>query len=159
MLDPTFGYEPRLSPSDAGPTHDRLLLERYGALWSTTVTGRLVRSGMLPTTTRGAAFSRFVGAFPALAGTEAAFERLFSGERPTHTELVQFAQAPNTGTGAQPGTWRCPLCGCPVQGSRDVADDALALRVRRDFPSWQPDAGACLRCRELYEAAALPQLG
>ncbi len=152
MLDPTFCYEPHLSPSDAGPTHDRLLLERYAALWSTTVTGRLVRSKMLPPTARGAAFSRFVSAFPALAGTEAAFERFFSGQRPTHADLVQFAQAPNTGTGA---AWRCPLCGFPVQGSRGVADAALAMHIQRDFPSWQPNAGACLRCRELYEPAAL----
>jgi hypothetical protein len=159
MLDPSFRYAPHLSPSDAGPTHDRLLLERYGALWSATVTGRLVRSGMLAPAARDPAFSRFAGAFPALAGTEAAFERFFSEERPTHTELVQFAQAPNMRTCAQSGTWRCPLCECPVQGSRDVADDALATRIRRDFPNWQPDAGACLRCRELYESAALPQLG
>jgi hypothetical protein len=159
MLDPTFRYEPRLPPSDAGPTHDRLLLERYGALWSTTVVGRLVRSRMLPPTARGPAFSRFVGAFPALAGTEADFERFFSEERPTHTELVQFAQAPNPGTGAQSGTWRCPLCGFPVQDSHGVVGDALAMRIRRDFPSWQPETGACLRCSELYEPASLQQLG
>jgi hypothetical protein len=159
MLDPIFRYEPRLSASDAGPTHDRLLLERYGALWSTTVTGRLVRSEMLPPTARGAAFSRFARAFPALPGTEAAFERLFSGERPTHAELVRFAQAPNAATGAPSGTWRCPLCGCPVQGSRDIADDALATRIRREFPNWRPEAGACLRCRELYETTAARQLG
>ena len=159
MLDPTFHYEPRLPPSDAGPTHDRLLLERYGALWSATVTGRLVRAKMLPPTARGAAWSRFVRAFPALAGTEAAFEPFFSGERPTHAELVRFAHAPSAATGAPSGTWRCPLCGCPVQGSRDVADGALALRIRRDFPSWRPDAGACLRCRELYETTAARQIG
>jgi len=158
MLDPTFSYEPRLPPSDAGPTHDRLLLERYGALWSTNVAGRLVRSGMLPPTARGPAFSRFAGAFPALVGTEAVFERFFSEERPTHTELVQFALAPDTGTGAQSGTWRCPLCGFPVQDSHGVVGDALAMRIRRDFPSWQPEAGVCLRCRELYEPAALAQL-
>jgi hypothetical protein len=159
MLDPAFGYEPRLSPSDAGPTHDRLLLERYGALWSTTVAGRLVRAGMLPPTARGAALSRFASAFPALAGSESPFERFFCRERPTHVELVEFAQAPDTGTSARSGTWRCPLCACPVQDSRGVPDDALAVQIRRDFPSWQPEAGACLRCRELYEPAALPQLG
>jgi hypothetical protein len=158
MLDPAFCYEPRLSPSHAGPTHDRLLLERYGALWSATVTGRLVRSKMLPPTAREAAFSRFARAFPALAGTQAPFERFFSGHRPTHAELVQFAQTPSAATGARSETWRCPLCGFPVQGSRDVVDGALALRIRRDFPSWQSDAGACLRCRELYEATAAQQL-
>ncbi len=157
MLDPTFGYEPHLSPSDAGPTHDRLLLDRYGALWSTTVTGRLVRSGMLPPTARGPALCRFASAFPALAGNEAAFERFFSGERPTHVELVHFTQAPDAGTSARSGTWRCPLCGCPVQGPRGAPGDALAMQIRRDFPSWQPETGACLRCRELYEPAALQQ--
>jgi hypothetical protein len=156
MLDPTFGYEPRVPSSDAGPTHNRLLLERYGALWSTTVAGRLVRSGMLPSTARGPAFSRFVGSFPALAGTEAAFERLFTGQRPTHTELIQFAQAPNAVSGAQRGTWQCPLCGFPVQDTHVVVGNALAMRIRRDFPSWKPEAGVCLRCRELYEPAALP---
>ena len=146
-----------MCPSGAGPTHDRLLLERYGALWSTTVTGRLVRSGMLPTTTRGAAFSRFARAFPAVDGREATFERFFSEERPTHAELIQFAQAPDAGTGARSETWRCPLCGCPVQDSHEVVGDLLAVHIRRDFPSWQPDAGACLRCRELYETNAAQQ--
>ncbi len=159
MLDPTFLYEPHLPPSDAGTTYDRLILERYSALWSTTVMGRLVRSGMLPPTARGSAFSRFVGAFPAIAGTDAAaFERFFGEERPTHTELVEFAREPNAGTRLQSATWQCPLCGFPVQDSHGVVGDALGMRIRRDFPSWQPEAGVCLRCRELYEPAALQQL-
>jgi hypothetical protein len=158
MLDPTFSYEPRLSASDAGPTYDRLLLERYGALWSTSVTGRLAQSGLLAPTARGPARSRFARAFPALAGTDAAFERFFTGQRPTHAELVEFAHKPDPAVGAQSATWRCPLCSLPVQDSQEAVDSALASRIRRDFPSWQPEAGVCLRCRELYEPAAFQQL-
>jgi hypothetical protein len=94
MLDPAFGYEPFLSASDAGQTYDRLLLERYGALWSTSVTGRLVQSRMLAPAARAPALSRFARAFPGLAGTHAVFERLFTGQRPTHAELVEFAHKP-----------------------------------------------------------------
>jgi hypothetical protein len=113
---------------------------------------------MLPPSARDLAFSRFAGAFPAANGIEAAFDRFFSEKRPTHEELVQFAQAPNPETGARSGTWRCPLCQCPVQDSHAVVSDALAVRIRRDFPSWQRETGACLRCRELYEPALLRQL-
>jgi hypothetical protein len=159
MLDPAFRYEPRLPPSDAGPSHDRLLLERYGALWSTSVTGRLVQSKMLAPEARGPARSRFLSAFPALAGAETVFERLFTGQRPTHAELVQFALKLDAATDGRSGTWRCPLCALPVQDSHDAVGDPLATCIRRDFPSWQPETGACLRCRELYEPASLQQLG
>ncbi len=159
MLDPTFGYEPSLPASDAGPTYDRLLLDRYGALWSTSVTGRLVQSRTLAPSARGPALSRFARAFPALAGTDAVFERFFTGQRPTHAELVEFAHKPDPAVGARSATWRCPLCGCPVQDAQEAVGSALALRVRRDFPSWQPGAGVCLRCRELYETTAARQLG
>ena len=158
MLDPTFGYEPSLAASDAGPTYDRLLLERYGALWSTSVTGRLVQSRMLALTASGPALSRFATAFPALAGTEAVFERFFTGQRPTHAELVEFAHKPDPAAGARSATWRCPLCGFPVQDTQEAVGRALATRIRKDFPSWQTEAGVCLRCRELYEPAALQQL-
>ncbi len=158
MLDPTFGYEPSLSASDAGPTYDRLLLERYGALWATSVSGRLVQSRMLALTASGPALSRFARAFPALAGTEAVFERFFTGQRPTHAELVEFAHKPYPAAGAQSATWRCPLCGFPVQDTQEAVGRALATRIRKDFPSWQTEAGVCLRCRELYEPAALQQL-
>ncbi len=94
MLDPTFGYEPRLPASAAGQTYDRLVLERYAALWSTTVTGRLVRSGMLPAAARDPAFLRFARAFPALPGSDAAFESLFAGPRPTHAELAARCRCP-----------------------------------------------------------------
>ena len=91
MLDPDFGYEPRL-PSPDGTAFDHARAGRYRALWDVYVDGRLVRLGRAPSTRRAERLREFRRAFPALGeGTEATFERFFDADRCTHAGLVAFA--------------------------------------------------------------------
>jgi hypothetical protein len=156
MLDPRFGYEPALPPSQAGPTHDRLLLDRYAALWSASVWGRAARGPAERDAAHDRCLRRFVAAFPMLAsGAEALFARFFDGPRPSHHELVHFAleprQSAGLGSGLDPGT-RCGLCGFPsyvllLPGSELPEVDAAALQA--EFPAWRPERGLCLQCLDL----------
>ena len=66
MLDPSFGYQPSLPPSEVGPTHDRLIIERYRALWDTAIDARMMRRGWLPEGVRTERLDDFRRAFPAL---------------------------------------------------------------------------------------------
>ncbi|MAG31673.1 MAG: hypothetical protein CL908_12365 [Deltaproteobacteria bacterium] len=158
MLDPAFGYEPELPAASAGPTHDRMLLDRYAALWSTTVSGRLVRRGCAPEGERARAFERFVATFSMLGNdTERAFERLFDGPRPTHRDLVTLAIDPrrgrHSGDGPDPGS-RCALCDLPSHAFEPAQglENATVEALRADFPRWQPTEPICPQCAELYRS-------
>ena len=90
MLDPGFGYEPRV-PWEEATAHVRAA--RYRVLWDAYVDGRLVREGRAPSARRAERLSEFRRAFPALGdGAEAAFERFFAGDESTHAGLIAFAR-------------------------------------------------------------------
>jgi hypothetical protein len=94
MLDPDFGYEPRLSSAEDTALLDPGRAERYRVLRDAYVDGRLVRAGRAPAARRAERRREFTQAFPALsAGAEAAFARFFDAPRCTHAELVAFASA------------------------------------------------------------------
>lgn len=93
MLDPGFGYEPRLGAPPRGDGQDHLLRDRYRVLWDTWVDGRLRRLGHAPPSVRAERLRDFARAFPELEGeTPAAFERFFGAPECTHAELLRFAQ-------------------------------------------------------------------
>jgi len=95
MLDPRFGYEPRLPPSAAAPASERLLRERYRVLWDAYIDGRLAVLGRAPAGARAARLGEFTRAFPALGEVaEAAFDRFFGAATLSHGELVAFAVEP-----------------------------------------------------------------
>jgi len=106
MLDPAFGYQPTLPPSEAESVPVHLLQERYRVLWNTSIDGRLVRLGLAPPTCRAHRFREFVQTFPRLGDCAAeAFARFFEGAAVTHAELVRGARAPDAMLG--------PLSGLP----------------------------------------------
>jgi hypothetical protein len=95
MLDPGFGYEPRLSPSVAGRAHERLLEDRYSVLWDAYIDGRLARRGWAPPAARAARLGEFKRVFPMLGELmEAAFDRFFGAAALSHAELLAFAVEP-----------------------------------------------------------------
>ncbi len=160
MLDPHFGYEPVLPAAEAGPTHDRMLQDRYRALWDTTIDGRMVRRGWAPESVRPERFYDFARAFP-MFGEETAqmFSRFFDHESHTHDELVAIARDPREAIGgswetSQPGS-RCPLCNFPTH-SFELEPERLSAetiaQISRDFPKWDPSQGLCLQCADLYRA-------
>jgi hypothetical protein len=95
MLDPRFGYEPRLRVSEALPTRERLLRERYRVLWDAFIDGRLAQSGWAPAGIRAERLRDFACTFPMLGErTEEAFRRFFEGTSLTHADLAAFATDP-----------------------------------------------------------------
>ncbi len=94
MLDPRFGYEPRL-PSAAGPARERLLKDRYRVLWDAYIDGRLAVLGWAPASARAIRLGEFKRAFPMLGElTEMFFDRFFGATALRHAELVSFAVEP-----------------------------------------------------------------
>lgn len=167
MLDPQFGYEPRLRREAAELTPERLLRDRYRVLWDATIDGRLARLGLAPPSVRAARFHDFVRTFPRLgARAEEAFSRFFDGATRAHADLVAFAANPGGGLatraeGLHPGE-RCPLCRFPTHAfEADPSGLPLEVldRVRADFPAWAPGHGLCRQCAELYRARAFPVSG
>ncbi len=181
MLDPHFGYEPHLPPAVAGPAHERLLQDRYRALWDATIDGRLASLGRAPASARAERLRDFTRAFPMLgAAAEGAFARFFDGVACTHADMVAFVtspggfagasrdarptcppgsdSAPPVVTGPHPGE-RCPLCRFPTYAFEpDPAGlpHGVLAAIGQDFPAWVPAHGLCLQCADLYRCRSLP---
>src|SRR3972149_1455883 len=85
MLDAAFGYEPRLPRGETGPTHERLLQDRYRVLWDIYIDGRLVHRNWAPSSVRDRRLEEFIRTFPMLADrVEEAFSRFFDSTPLTH---------------------------------------------------------------------------
>lgn len=160
MLDPAFAYEPRLPQQALGPAHDRRLQDRYRALWSCSVDGRLVRLDCLGPDARAARLGEFAHVFGCLGEqAEACFEQIFSGPRPRHPGLVALALDPEAGFGLRPAarasTGRCPLCGFPtaeLEPKPELLPVEVVDEIASEFPSWRAEQGICPQCADLYRA-------
>jgi len=162
MLDPCFGYEPIIRQPAADPAPDRLLRDRYRALWDASIDGRLVRLGVAPPSIRAGRLSDFTRVFPMLGpGTAEAFSRFFDGAPCTHADLAAFAADPGGALGAHaeaphPGE-RCPLCRFPTyafDADPSGLPGEVLDRIRENFPAWRPAQGLCQQCAELYRACS-----
>lgn len=160
MLDPVFEYEPRLPRQPAGPAHDRRLQDRYRVLWDCSIDGRLARLGRIAPGVRDARLGEFRHAFACVGGrAEECFERLFSGPRPRHPELVALATDPETAFGLRPPgparSGRCPLCSFPT-ADWEPEPESLPAEVARaivsELPEWRAEQGICPQCADLYRA-------
>lgn len=146
MVDPRFGYTPRVHDRETGGPREQLIRDHYRTLWNAYVDGRLVRAGLIPEAVRTERLQEFVRAFPRLGDrAEAQFERIFRGDEITHAELLAVA----AGGAALP---RCRLCDLPdhLSATAPHATPAMLVAIARDFPSWRPADGLCGRCAELY---------
>jgi hypothetical protein len=154
MLDPEFGYRPELPPAESGPTQDRMLLDRYSALWTASVIGRLATDGLIDARARGRSAARLAATFPMHAGrVEDVFGFLLDGARPTHDDLVRIALEPRSlvePTEGKSHAHRCSLCGCPTL--RFEASDRLSGivdAIRAHVPTWDPADPVCPQCADL----------
>ncbi|MFQ5876619.1 MAG: hypothetical protein ACE5JH_02840 [Acidobacteriota bacterium] len=163
ILDPSFGYEPRLPPQPAGPAHDRILQRRYGILWGCSVDGRLLAKGWIEADARGARLEEFRRAFPSLGReVERGFARFFEGPRGTHRDLVAVASDPEgflrLSRSDPPSPGRCPLCGFPT-AHLDPAPETLPRPavdcILSTFPRWRAEQGICPQCADLYRSRRL----
>lgn len=149
LLDPAFGFERGLAAD--GPGSESLVLGRYRVLWEVTVDGRLCARGKLEPRVGERRRQEFRAAFPMLgADTDAAFERFFRGERPSHAALLAFARDP-AGRG---DAGRCSLCRLPCAELRPGSEltPAIARLITGDFPGWEAGSLVCPQCAELYRA-------
>jgi hypothetical protein len=158
MLDPAFGYERRLPPSDDGPSADNIVRDRYRVLWDVTIDGRLARAGLAHPNARAARSREFAAAFSMLGGRAGrTFDEWFDRVVPTHQAVATFAITPPGPPGDERdgGTGRCPLCRFPV-ASLDRHPERLTAAARSlielEHPSWSIDRGLCPQCLDLYEA-------
>jgi hypothetical protein len=101
--------------------------------------------GSLPQATRLAIFDRLWGA------TGLTHDRLWALASDVRA-LLAFAGvsgAAAASNGPLPGA-RCPLCGFPTYVWSAPLELKVVSMVQIDFPTWQPEAGVCDRCAELY---------
>jgi hypothetical protein len=154
MLDPAFGYRPRLPGEDAAAPLDRALRERYRVLWNTSVDGRLARDGRGEPGAESRRRRDVLGAFPGLGDRSAGvFDAVWSGTVGTHAGLLAIAAGESRGAGGP----RCPLCRFPSAPPSPAAAGlpaAVRAAIAADFPAWEPALGVCARCAELYAARA-----
>ncbi|MBI3494346.1 MAG: hypothetical protein HY047_21575 [Acidobacteria bacterium] len=154
MLDPAFGYERTLPPSDGGPSADNMLRDRYRVVWDATIDGRLARAGFGSAATRDTRLHEFTAAF-AMLGEDgpSAFEIWWDADRPTHGAMVAFA---TFATGpAHAGAGRCPVCRFPAASLDDRVSrivPPVVAAIREENPSWRIEQGLCSQCLDLYEA-------
>jgi hypothetical protein len=164
MVDPGFGYTGDLDLPGRIPAQVRLVRERYRLLWDLTIDGRLAAVGR-PTiaaeSRRRAEFDLGFSFLPSPARIDC-FNRLWTDPLPCHDRLVSIASDPRelgSNPVPVPGAG-CPMCGFPtfdwIDPSR-LSDKAME-RVHLEFPGWQPAAGLCGRCFEIYAAGTMPML-
>jgi hypothetical protein len=158
MLDPAFGYERSLPPSDDGPSADNIVRDRYRVLWDVTIDGRLARAGLAHPDARAARRREFAATFSMLGDRAGRiFDEWFYRVVPTHQAVAAFASSPPAPIGDEHsgGTGRCPLCRFPV-AALDPTPERLSTegrqRIERAHPGWDRSQGLCAQCLDLYEA-------
>jgi hypothetical protein len=169
MTDPSFGYSRNLPVRN--PSQQQLVLGRYRLLWDITIDARLSSRPQKPTEPASWNLSEVKSRYETefnraycfwdQARRRDVFSALWNDATPHHERLMALAVDPRGAAAMnrpEPGGL-CPLCGF---STFDWADGA-AIRpeteeaIRRQFPSWNNDQGACNRCVEVYEAAKLEQ--
>lgn len=152
MLDPAFGYDPKVALRETSGPLASLLRERHALLWRVTVDGRLARQGELGEQNVRRLRSRFRSVFGMLPRSgEAVFRSLLSGPRPSHRELMRLARSPG---GDAQGAGECPLCHMPTPSAQleaETLSERAGVAARLDFPDWRPEDGICPHCADLYE--------
>lgn len=169
MLDPAFGYvrEERLASS---PAEENFIRERYRLIWAVFIDGRFARQGKETIATKGERFRDFETLCPKFPHPQrlVIFESLFGAERLTHAEILAMAKDPNcllerVGEDSLGGLPQrvllpgspCPLCRFPTYSWAEAFEEEVIELIKRDFPNWQPQEGACERCSEVYSVRRL----
>lgn len=153
MLDPSFGFERDLGVHGRTRAETELVRGRYRVLWNLAID-----QVETPPVSQEARQRQMDRAFAALDPNQRASlaERFRDPGLRTHTNLVAAAREPwaflgePRRAGPVPGQ-PCPLCGFPTYV---WADDPPIDAIRPEFPDWEPAAGACRQCADIYRAAS-----
>ena len=175
MVDESFGHPCNEEgfPTDSSPAEIALIKDRYHTIWDIYVDGRLNRQGketILDQEGYSRRFEAFYRGVP-LSQLNAAFEALWGAERLTHAEILEMAKDPGKVLERGKAGWQsqrkqrraffpgslCPLCRFPTFHWADDLDklpkEAMES-LKKDFPTWEPEEGACDRCIETYRVRA-----
>lgn len=165
MLDPAFG-----SPFEEGfpatsPAEANLIRDRYRMIWAITIDGRLEQRGKEPGASKEERRREFEALYQKIPYAQrlAIFESLWGTGRLTHGEILAMAKDPaglvkrvgEATVESQPSKLKfpgslCPLCRFPTSSWAEELDEGVTEKIRRDFPEWDPEEGACERCIEVY---------
>jgi len=174
MLDKEFGYryEERLARN---PIEENIIRIRYKTLWDISIDSRLIRGGKETVSDREGRYREFE-AFYQNAPSHirmAVFEDLWSAERLTHGEILEMARNPRKlferGMEVKNGELPegeikimvpgspCPLCHFTTyrwaEDPQSLEGEVIEM-IKKDFPGWRPEDGACEQCIELYKVRA-----
>jgi hypothetical protein len=140
VLDPAFGYPQERRELEPAAR------ERYAVLWGIHADARIARSGREPLRSRADWLLRIDPSWRPM------FESFWNRERITHAELLDWAVDPAKFAGSSAGG-RCSLCRFPTFVWGKLNDEVVRL-IGADYPTWDPQKGACERCVESYEIRA-----
>jgi hypothetical protein len=179
MVNPAFGYSPQLHLPGQNAAQQRLTRERYRLLWDITIDGRLAVAADVRGRTdsqphdappppvgsylpgsheyHSAAFDRAFGFWPESRRDEV-FDALWNNPNPRHDDLLAIAADPRDIKSAlepTPGA-PCPLCGFATFDWAEIhtLSEPTLTAIRREFPQWTPEEGACGRCVAIYRIVA-----
>ncbi|MBI4329480.1 MAG: hypothetical protein HY685_06415 [Chloroflexi bacterium] len=167
LLDPAFGYDEAgflaTSPSEAN-----LIRDRYRVIWAISIDGRLQQEGKEPGASREERWEELTALCPTIPPPLrlAIFENLWRAGRLSHGEILAMAKDPalllqRAGTVADGGSplkkvllpaSPCPLCHFPTYSWVEEFNELITGLIKRDFPRWEPEEGACERCTEIYKS-------
>lgn len=176
LLDPALGYTSLEGFPAASPAEANLLKDRYRAIWAISIDGRLKRMGKETAASKEERWREFEALYQKIPYAQrlAIFESLWGAGRLTHGEILAMAKDPamllkradEAAINSQLSTLRlpgspCPLCRFPTYSWVEELDEVVIGLIRRDFPEWEPEEGACGRCVEVYSYSfpALPLEG
>lgn len=160
LVDPGFGYDPDHEPQSKSPAGRKQAIGRLGVLWSATLAKRLNSIGCASPAGLELASSDVATWFGVPLDDAVELTQSTCAGSVSYAALVHAAEQPEkvlSGLGIETKLARarrgepCPLCGFPTTS---WADDASVASMRRavleDFPEWDPEAGVCDRCAEIF---------
>lgn len=168
MLSESFGYrDERLG---CNPMEESIIKERYSIFWDIFVDSRLIRKGKETVSDKDGRYGEFESLYKKIPPEIklAIFEVLWNDECLTHNRLFELAEDVNKvmkiaeGLSIKqvqkskkvllPGA-QCPLCQFRTYHWIDNIEQEpyLVEVIKKDFPDWEPEDGACERCIEAYK--------
>lgn len=168
MVSESFGYrDERLG---CNPMEESIIRERYSTFWDIFVDSRLIRKGKETVSDRETRYQEFESLYRKVPAEVkiVIFDVLWQEDRLTHDRILSLSKDVNevmkiaeglpvkhvqkTRKTPLPGA-QCPLCQFRTYHWVDSFEQEPCLvdAIRKDFPGWEPEDGACERCIEVYK--------
>jgi hypothetical protein len=175
MVDESFGYrDERLG---CNPMEESIIRERYSTFWDIFVDSRLIRKGKETVSDKEGRKGEFVLLYKQIPFEvkAAIFDVLWQDAQLTHDRILELSKDVNkvmkiaeglpikrvekTKKTLLPGA-QCPLCQFRTYHWVDNLEQEpyLVDAIKKDFPEWGPEDGACERCIEVYRVRSFTSI-